>query len=564
MSYIKDDDIKEYYHLLGLHTIFPTNMVEAWLALRKRKNGIIITNNRLYRALGKLFCMQRISRSCVLSIVEDHYAFMDALKVLAKKNVPVYFYNRVGINKNGFMYSDLAKQRMQQGLNFPRLVENPQLYKCHLDELLGDNNNQEYIDDLQKIPQVIKKCNTYCHEDAVGRLVNVVNGKRITLLPPVISEKRLHIYGRCGAFGYAVSDEQNLPNQIQKLIRKDNIEVINHGLWGGDDKYILHNFFNEIARFNENDILVFYMMHFDKRVQVLYEELGMHYKEITAKWHEFEEAKWCFYDKPGHMNEKGYRRAAEIIVDDLRKHKFGKKEIRRDKCECLDAKYLNGYLKNHKDSLFEKSIQEYIQGIVNASPVLDNVKTVGSIVMNCNPFTNGHRYLIEYASKQVDRLYVFVVEEDCSFFKFVDRYEMVKKGTSDLANVIVIPSGNFIISTLTFPEYFLKDYVKEKNFDVSLDLETFCSLIAKPLNINVRFAGQEPFDPVTKNYNESMERILPKYGMKFVEIPRLKVQGREEQINATKVRCLIKEKNVKELKNYVPDSTLNIIVERYM
>ena len=61
-----------------------------------------------------------------------------------------------------------------------------------------------------------------------------------------------------------------------------------------------------------------------------------------------------------------------------------------------------------------------------------------------------------------------------------------------------------------------------------------------------------------------MERILPKYGMRFVEIPRLKVQGREEQINATKVRCLIKEKNVKELKNYVPDSTLNIIVERYM
>lgn len=564
MSYINDDDIKEYYHLLGLHTIFPTNMVEACLALRKRKNGIIITNNRLYRALGKLFCMQRISRSCVLSIVEDHYAFMDALKVLAKKNVPVYFYNRVGIIKNGFVYSDLAKQRMQQGLNFPTLVENPHLYKCHLDELLGENNNQEYIDDLQKIPQVVKKGNTYSHEDAVGGLVNVVNGKRITLQPPEKSEKRLHIYGRCGAFGYAVSDEQNLPNQIQKLIRKDNIEVINHGLWGGEDKYILHNFFNEIVGFNEKDIVLFYMMHFDKRVQGLYEELGMHYMEITSKWHEFNEAKWCFYDKPGHMNAIGYRMAAEIIVDDLRKNKFGKKNVGSNVYKHLDANYLNRYLKSHKDNQFEESVQEYIQGIVSETPVLDNEKNIGSIVMNCNPFTNGHRYLIEYASKQVDRLYIFVVEEDRSFFKFADRFEMVKNGTSDLENVIVIPSGNFIISTLTFPEYFLKDYVKEKNFDVSLDLETFCSLIAKPLNIKVRFAGQEPFDPVTKNYNESMERILPKYGMRFVEIPRLKVQGREEQINATKVRCLIKEKNVKELKNYVPDSTLNIIVERYM
>lgn len=564
MSYINDDEIKEYYRLLGLEPIFPHSIFDLLSAIGKRKKGIIVSDNRMYRAAGKLYHMLRISRSSILSNVEDHFAFIDALKILAKKNVPIYFYNRVGLEKNGFVYSDLAKQRMQDVLNFPTMVDKPLLYKKHLDELLGENNNKDYIDDLQKIPQVVKKGNIYSHEDAIGRLVNVANGKRVTLFTPETTERRLHVYGRCGAFGYAVSDEQNLPSQMQKLLRERNIEVINHGIWGGEDKYILHNFFNEIAGFNENDIVVFYMMHFDKRIQGLYEELGMRYMEITEKWHQYDEAKWCFYDRPGHMNAVGYKNAAKIIVDDLVEKNFAKKNVENRLIEQLDAKYLNSYLKEHKDNQFEKEVSDYIDKIIQDTPVLPEDSNVGSIVMNCNPFTNGHRYLIEYAAKQVDRLYIFVVEEDRSLFKFADRFEMVKKATSDIDNVVVVPSGNFIISTLTFPEYFLKDYVKEKNFDVSQDLETFCSLIAKPLNIKVRFAGQEPFDPVTKNYNENMERILPQYGMKFVEIPRLKIEGSEEQINATKVRSLMKEKKVEELRKYVPNTTLEIIIERYL
>lgn len=564
MSYINDDEIKEYYRLLGLEPIFPHSIFDLLSAIGKRKKGIIVSDNRMYRAAGKLYHMLRISRSSILSNVEDHFAFIDALKILAKKNVPIYFYNRVGLEKNGFVYSDLAKQRMQDVLNFPTMVDKPLLYKKHLDELLGENNNKDYIDDLQKIPQVVKKGNIYSHEDAIGRLVNVANGKRVTLFTPETTERRLHVYGRCGAFGYAVSDEQNLPSQMQKLLRERNIEVINHGIWGGEDKYILHNFFNEIAEFNENDIVVFYMMHFDKRIQGLYEELGMRYMEITEKWHQYDEAKWCFYDRPGHMNAVGYKNAAKIIVDDLVEKNFAKKNVENRLIEQLDAKYLNSYLKEHKDNQFEKEVSDYIDKIIQDTPVLPEDSNVGSIVMNCNPFTNGHRYLIEYAAKQVDRLYIFVVEEDRSLFKFADRFEMVKKATSDIDNVVVVPSGNFIISTLTFPEYFLKDYVKEKNFDVSQDLETFCSLIAKPLNIKVRFAGQEPFDPVTKNYNENMERILPQYGMKFVEIPRLKIEGSEEQINATKVRSLMKEKKVEELRKYVPNTTLEIIIERYL
>ena len=108
----------------------------------------------------------------------------------------------------------------------------------------------------------------------------------------------------------------------------------------------------------------------------------------------------------------------------------------------------------------------------------------------------------------------------------------------------------------------MKDYVKEKNFDVSMDVETFCKHIAPPLKITKRFAGEEPLDPVTLNYNENMRRILPRYGMEFCEIPRMALDEKRV-INATEVRRLLKERNFDAIKEYVPDSTIIILQKKY-
>lgn len=563
MSNISDKEIVEYYALIDQEAILPKNIFDAIGAFFKRENGIIISNKKLFRGIAKLYGMRRNKLDIIIPQVEYHFAMIDALKVLAKKNVPVFFYNRVGFKKDGFRYCNMAKERIDKGLNFPKMAIDYELYEGHFKELLGKDYSTHYIECLQAIPQIVKKRNLYSHQDCAGELVNIVNGHRITISTPEHPIRRIHIYGRCGVFGYAVADEQTLPSEIQKLVSDKSIEVINHGLWGGEDRYILHNFFNELAGYGENDIVLFYMKHFDKRLQSVYEKLGMHYHEITEDWHRFPEAKWCFYDKPGHMNAVGYKNAASLIVADLLKHNFQIKTIDTEEVLSLDARYLNSYLKDHKDNSFIEDVDKYVKQIVADYPVT-NGNIFGSIVMNCNPFTYGHRYLVEYAAKMVDRLYIFVVEEDKSYFKFKDRFEMVKNGTKDIQNVVVVPSGNFIISALTFPEYFLKDYVKEKNFDVSQDLETFCSLIAKPLNISIRFAGEEPFDPVTENYNENMAKILPKYGMKFEEIPRKTVDGSNEVINATKVRVLLKEKDLDELQKFIPETTLKIICERYL
>ncbi|GHV14453.1 hypothetical protein AGMMS49938_10590 [Fibrobacterales bacterium] len=196
----------------------------------------------------------------------------------------------------------------------------------------------------------------------------------------------------------------------------------------------------------------------------------------------------------------------------------------------------------------------YIEGIT--PPItLGN----GSIVMNCNPFTFGHLHLIKYAAARCKHLYIFVVEEDKSFFPFKDRFNLVKECTKNIKNVSVIPSGNFIISAQTFGAYFAKenDETKKQKPDVSLDLLIFGSVIAPNLNIANRFVGEEPFDPVTKHYNEEMKRFLPEYGVKIVEIPRLEIA--DLIISASRVRTLLKEKNWSEIKRIVPKATLEYL-----
>lgn len=192
----------------------------------------------------------------------------------------------------------------------------------------------------------------------------------------------------------------------------------------------------------------------------------------------------------------------------------------------------------------------------------EDVSLTGSIVMNCNPFTKGHRYLVEQAAKQVDNLFIFVVEEDKSVFPFKDRFELVKQGTSDLKNITIVQSGKFIISAITFPEYFVKDALNEVIVDTSKDIELFASKIAPILNISKRFAGEEPFDPITRQYNQTMSDILPKYNIEFVEISRCQSDG--EPISASRVRRLLKQKDWEAISNIVPETTLDYLKNEWI
>ncbi len=185
-------------------------------------------------------------------------------------------------------------------------------------------------------------------------------------------------------------------------------------------------------------------------------------------------------------------------------------------------------------------------------------KRIGCIVVNCNPVTNGHLYLIEKASSESDILHLFVVEEDRSVFPFSVRYNLVREATQHIKNIVLHSGSNYIISNSTFPSYFIKDTKTIVDLHARLDLGIFSEKIAPALGINKRFAGDEPLCPVTSNYNRFMSEILPSKGIEFEIIKRLENEG--EPVSASRVRNLLVSGDYEGIKRIVPEATYNFLV----
>ena len=185
---------------------------------------------------------------------------------------------------------------------------------------------------------------------------------------------------------------------------------------------------------------------------------------------------------------------------------------------------------------------------------------VGAAVMNCNPFTRGHRYLIETASKECDQFYVFVLSEDKSEFSAADRMEMVKQGTADLPNVTVLPTGPYLISSATFPTYFLKDRESAEQVHCLLDIEIFSKYYAPKFGITRRYVGTEPLSQMTNQYNDALKAHLPQKGIEVHEIPRLEREA--TPISASAVRAALAQKDTIMLEKLLPETTLRYLRER--
>ncbi len=179
-------------------------------------------------------------------------------------------------------------------------------------------------------------------------------------------------------------------------------------------------------------------------------------------------------------------------------------------------------------------------------------KEQAAIVMNANPFTLGHQWLVEQAAARCDLLHLFVVTEDASLVPFSVRYRLVQEGVAHLPNVVVHQTGSYMISSSTFPSYFIKDDGDVIQAQARLDLQIFLR-IAAALGISARFVGEEPFSQVTAVYNRIMKEELEKSGLSCVILPR-KAQG-DAPISASAVRRLIHSGALEAIRPLVPEST---------
>ena len=253
--------------------------------------------------------------------------------------------------------------------------------------------------------------------------------------------------------------------------------------------------------------------------------------------------------------------ALKKIKEESEKYKEYNKECKEDSKECkeegktnlntstpqhLNTSYLNTSTSQHLNTSYLNTTTP--QHLITTPP------RGGVVVMNCNPFTLGHRYLIEQAAKQVERLYVMVVREDCSLFAYTERKAMVEQGVADIKNVTVIDGSDYAISRATFPTYFLKRLDDAADTQMLLDLDLFRRHIAPALGATVRFVGTEPTDQLTRRYNQLMHEVLKDVR----ETDRLEKDG--NAVSASRVRKAMEEGDMNTIRQLVPPTTLPYII----
>lgn len=187
---------------------------------------------------------------------------------------------------------------------------------------------------------------------------------------------------------------------------------------------------------------------------------------------------------------------------------------------------------------------------------------IGGIVLNANPFTLGHRYLVERVAEECDWLHIFLVKEDASQFSYADRFALVAAGIKHIDKNTLHRGSDYIISRATFPGYFLKEKATIDSSWAAIDLLLFREYIAPALGITHRYVGTEPFDRATSAYNSSMKHWLqaaPSTAppIAVVELPRASIRG--TAISASAVRKLIAERNFSSIKELVPETTLQFL-----
>ena len=438
----------------------------------------------------------------------------------------------------GKKFMDEVNERLKTN---PVNPEEPWPKKIENKEFFGELYRYEDYEKEIAQKEIVNGHNSFEYKmDINGKFFNAQNGRRITCFQPEEYIGSIYFLGPCMVVGGFIEDQYTIESCLQKKLLEKGYayRVENYGGVLRTDSE-LEKRLEEIGKYGTNDIVI-YLSTIGKLINIEGSSLERIFEkyQIPSEW---------VTNSYLHCNHKVNQLVADCVL------------------EMIEPCLLNVEAKdNHSDEIqinFHHIMKDYVQHKYLDQYFLQFFKrkynTVGAIVMNCNPFSKGHRYLIDQAKQRVDFLIVFVVEEDLSLFPFEERIKLIKEGTKDIDNIMIVPSGDFILSKNNFREYFLKHEDEVTALNAEYDINIFADYIAKPLHITHRFAGEEPEDKVTKIYNETMRRILPQKGIDFIEIPRMMLEG--EIISASRVRKYLKDAEYDKAFILLPETTMQYL-----
>ncbi len=501
------------------------------------------------------------------------------------------------------------------GMNWTKYIDCiPPIYKT-----LFDNGVEtvEHLIDLSFVPERYIIDNIYELKDCSTPCVKIKNGIRNTVNQEnCIFNNKIFFFGSSNTYGTLLSDEQTICSYMQKYLNECRLEnnylVVNCGVYGetfidtcnrilkenikkGDIVILFNSFFywcKELDKYDNNNVFCQYCENVEEYCKqkgayfVLLRDFNLADIKKSTKFQNMLNEGYGFYIKAEKVEGIEFkfidwkkvlsRLSLKNIIyldllDEFEKYnikyelfrnwnhfsQIGNKVFAKIMVKMLYNFFPNDYSgKQISIDLpydFYCGLQKYIKkiGIYRDNDYKNN----GAIVMNANPFTLGHLYLVEEALKCVDILYVFVVSEQKSFFDFEDRYEMVKRGCVKYENVVVLPSEKYLISQETFNEYFSKKNFNNDN--VYTDIYIFAHYIAPVLNIKKRFVGTEPLCIITDQYNDLLRQELLNYDIELIEIKRKMFKG--SAISATRVREYILNRDYENMRHYLPSSSFEYI-----
>lgn len=477
----------------------------------------------------------------VKKYVEDHGG-----NILLVDN-PQFPISNLTENEKQISSTDWSKNRVKTLQNNPKFLGEGYFKKLKLN----------YTRQIFKGPPNKLKKDYWVNEDFKNKYIEVKNGYRQGLKKEYPKNGiTVYLFGSSVAYSFGCEESQTLSSFLENQIEDPQIKVVNRGVRGGD--FVNSAFAILDTPISNGDLIIlfgFKPISAEDKIEFKKIFSCLDLSAIYTRPHNYGDV---FFDSRSHLTPTGNLVVAKYIAKEIQNI------LCNEKCQIK-----NSYSDQEKDIFtkiaqsrfrtallhIDESFPDYIDFLKSEYKPGNN----GIAAMNCNPFTLGHKHLISTASKMVDNLYIFVLEEDKSFFHFKQRFEMVTEGVKDINNVIVVPTGKFVISSMTFPDYFNKEDVYNPSMNVAYDFEIFINYIAPTLDLSNRFIGTEPFCKTTRAQHETMKETLPQKGISVIEIDRM--ENESGPISALKVREMIKNKEFAKLGSFLPKTTLALLMK---
>lgn len=420
----------------------------------------------------------------------------------------------------------------------------------------------DYIKEIHSGPQNYFNGTKITASPYTSQYINISNGIRKTIPSIDGFGSRVLLFGGSDVYGAGAEDSHTISSFMQKLFIDSNIEDIkveNHGTRGNSIFVCINNLIQTKIHRGDTIIVFGYPKIFDKNKSLLHvENMHCHF----SRPHTYGE---IFFDH-NHMNWKGNQVIANMLFDKVSSTPNKKQRSYIDTNRYVLAeksldliKYL--IFRKSSQTCEQGGLAEYLSYIRDSKVNVLEKANVGSVAVNCNPITLGHLHLLEYAASEVEHLYIFVIEEDKSYFSFSTRLSLVIEATKHISNITVLKGGRYICTQFTYPEYYSKEDETEVLADASMEAWFFSEFIAKELGITKIFLGEEPTCNVTKQYNATMLEVLPNYDIHVDIIPRISTE--DNIISASKVREYLKEEDFSSIEKMVPTSTYEFLIREY-